>query len=56
MKTRALIVAAAVATTAFGRGAFAQTASSDNGNTVGIMMGSEEVTGAIKSASLVSRV
>lgn len=49
---RALIVAAAVATTAFGRHAFAQAAPLDRGNTFGVMVGSEEVTGAIKGASL----
>lgn len=52
MWMRTLIVAAAVLTTSFGRSAFAQTASSDNGNTFGVMVGSEEVTGAIRSASL----
>jgi hypothetical protein len=49
MKTRALIVAAAVATTAFGRDAFTQSVSPHTGNTFGFMLGTEEVTGAIKS-------
>lgn len=49
--TRALIVAAAIATTVFGRDAIAQSVSPDTGNTFGVMVGTEEVTGAIKSVS-----